>query len=392
MSVSQDPTVELWRHAAIELLAASHALSAASNQPWRADPGAGWWVLGDVAVALEAVLVLDTRLEEVGVLSGHDRSVSAMGLAEQRMVLSQTARVAGWEARTAAADEAIARVPRQARSSVLQPVSLVAAPEDLAGAQEMLGRFLSPMVARDSFYCEEPEISAECARQVAASQLFLCRTFAHAAAYSATTSVFVRFFEQRAEVLAAWQPQLSYLIDVSAHEPNMRRFWQQSELTTAVARMVDHGVRIKLQPGQMVELARATHTVTHNLGKSLRRELLRANSNLRDGHPRHEYGPVRVGKSSKLETTLTDLVKMPNPTNRSPGSATHSSEQRSSTSWTRPPHPLGQRHRSQPLAERPTTPPRSRPTPAAPPATRSARCTTGVIGMRTGGTRALEHC
>ena len=101
MSVSQDPTVELWRHAAIELLAASHALSAASNQPWRADPGAGWWVLGDVAVALEAVLVLDTRLEEVGVLSGHDRSVSAMGLAEQRMVLSQTARVAGWEARTA---------------------------------------------------------------------------------------------------------------------------------------------------------------------------------------------------------------------------------------------------------------------------------------------------
>ena len=156
-------------------------------------------------------------------------------------------------------------------------------------------------------------ISAECARQVAASQLFLCRTFAHAAAYSATTSVFVRFFEQRAEALEALQPQLSYLIDVSAHEPNMRRFWQQSELTTAVARMVDHGVRNKLQPGQMVELARATHTVTHNLGKSLRRELLRANSNLRDGHPRHEYGPVRVGKSSKLETTLTDLVKMPQP-------------------------------------------------------------------------------
>jgi hypothetical protein len=50
----------------------------------------------------------------------------------------------------------------------------------------------------------------------------------------------------------------------------MRRFWQQSELTTAVARMEDQGVPIKLQPTQMVELAKATHEVTHNLGKAVR--------------------------------------------------------------------------------------------------------------------------
>lgn len=60
---SPDDTVETWRVAGLELLAASHALSAATEQPWRTDPGAGWWVMRDVAVALEAVLVLDSRLD-----------------------------------------------------------------------------------------------------------------------------------------------------------------------------------------------------------------------------------------------------------------------------------------------------------------------------------------
>jgi len=64
---------------------------------------------------------------------------------------------------------------------------------------------------------------------------------------------------------------------------------------------------------QMAELAKATHEVAHNLGKSLRRELLRDNSNLVDAHPRHKNGPVRVGRRSRLETTVTDLVNLPAP-------------------------------------------------------------------------------
>ncbi len=63
----------------------------------------------------------------------------------------------------------------------------------------------------------------------------------------------------------------------------------------------------------MLALANATHEVTHNLGRSLRRELLRTHSNLRDGSPRHAGGPVRVGRGSRLEATLTDLVNMPAP-------------------------------------------------------------------------------
>lgn len=311
---SDDPTVELWRAAAIELLSASHALSSAEDQPWRTDPGDGWWVMRDVAVALEAVLVLDSRLEEVGLLAEHQRPDYAMGLDEKRMVLSQTARIATWHATGASAEEATPRLRPSEPSTVVEPVSLVSTPADLAAAQQRLARFLRPMMASDAFYADEPEISADSARQVTASQLYLCRAFARAAGQSAKTNLFTAFFEERLEVLESLQPQISHLADLKGeHEPNMRRFWQQSELTTAVARMEDHGVPIRLQPTQMIELAKATHEVTHNLGKALRSELLRGNSNLIDAHPRHRDGPVRVGRRSRLETTLTDLINLPAP-------------------------------------------------------------------------------
>ena len=91
----------------------------------------------------------------------------------------------------------------------------------------------------------------------------------------------------------------------------MPRFWQHSGLTAAITRMRDQGIELTLQPLQMLARANATDEVTHILGRSLRRELLRPNSNLRDGHPRHEDGPARVGRRSRLEATLTDLVNMP---------------------------------------------------------------------------------
>ncbi len=312
-AASEDLTVEAWREAGIEMLSASHALSAAEEQPWRNDAGAGWWVLRDVAVALEAVLVLDSRLEEVGLLAEHQRPEYAMGLDEKRMVLSQTARVAAWHATSAIPEEATPRLQPLPRSTVVEPVSMVSAPADLAAAQRRLARFLTPMLASDAFYAEEPEITADCARQVTASQLFLCRAFAKAAGASGKTSMFEAFFTERAEVLESLQPQISHLADVRGDpEPNMRRFWQQSELTTAVVRMDEAGEPLRLQPTQMVELAKATHQVTHNLGKALRRELLRGNSNLIDAHPRHD-SPVRVRRRSRLEATVTDLVNLPEP-------------------------------------------------------------------------------
>lgn len=311
---SSDKTVELWRSAAIEMLSASHALSAAAEQPWTTEPGAGWWVMRDIATSLEALVVLDARLDEVGLLNSHHRPSFFMGIDEKRMVLSQAARVATWHATTASPDEATPRPIRTASATLVRPVALVSEPGDIARAQGRLARFLRPMHAHDAFYDGSPEITADAARQITASQLFLCDAFARAADRNTGTSGFSGFFTERAEVLAALQPRIAHLVDVRDHpEPNMRRFWQQAELTTAVTRMLDQGGDLRLGPTQLLELARTTHAATHNLGKALRRELLRTNTNLIDANPRYEGGPRRVPRRSPLETTLTDLVNMSAP-------------------------------------------------------------------------------
>ena len=70
-SPSSHPSVELWRTAAVDLTAATHALVTAREKPWLEDPAQAWHLLGDTAVSLEAVLVLDEALEQAGVLAGH---------------------------------------------------------------------------------------------------------------------------------------------------------------------------------------------------------------------------------------------------------------------------------------------------------------------------------
>lgn len=316
IAASNDHTVQSWQTAAIELLSASHALSAAEEQPWLTDPGAGWWVLRDIAVALEAIVVLDGRLTEVGLLAGLQDSPDSLTLSEKRTVLSQAARVATWNAVSASPEDATPRLtPR--RTVVAHPVAMVSAPTDLAAAQRRLAQFLRPLSASNAFYAGQPEISADCVRQITSSQLGLCRSFAKAARRAARTSSFEAFFAERAEVLQSLAPQLTHLADLrSDREHAMRRQWQQVELTTAVARMESRGASIRLEPHQFAELAEATHEVTHQLGRVLRRELLRRNSNLVDAHPRHLNGPVPIKRRSKLETTTTDLVNLPAPVPR----------------------------------------------------------------------------
>lgn len=317
-TVSADATVEAWRAAAVDLQAGSHALSAAAEQPWRSDPGAGWWVMRDVAVALEAVLVLDSRLEEVGLLADHQRPEYAMGLDEKRMVLSQTARVATWYATSASPDEATPREPAAATAGVtvgvVAPVALVGGPEDLAAAQRRLARFVKPTTPSDTFD-DEPEITADAAKHVVASQLQLCRVFARAAEASAATRTLAAFFSDRADVLEELRPKINHLVD--AHErrdpTNKRSSWQQSELVNAVERMETGGDPIRLEPAQVLELAKATHEVTHNLATSLRRELLRGNSNLLDADPTVPAAPSRVTRYSPVDRTLTDLAALPAP-------------------------------------------------------------------------------
>ena len=69
-----------------------------------------------------------------------------------------------------------------------------------------------------------------------------------------------------------------------------------------------------LTPGQLVDLANATHEVTRNLAITLRRELQRETTNLRIDDPTQTIGPTRVVRGTRLSVSLTDLAHQPPPT------------------------------------------------------------------------------
>lgn len=307
---SDDLAVELLRLAAIELLAGSHALDVASERPWLRDRGGGWYLVRDVAVTTEALLVLDSRLGEVGLLNEHHRPESALGLEEQRMVASQCARTATWHATSDTPDLATPDVP--GRPAPAGPVQTIMQASDLASAQRRLATFLKPMHAGDAQYTGEPDCDATTARTVVASQLFLCKHFEDLTRGVPGTQAIRDEFATRREILqdvAAFMPRLS---DAEDRGRNLRAAWQQGELTTAFSRMRRAG-EVSLNPAQLLDLANATHDATHTVGKALRRELLRDTTTLRMDDPTKQVGRTRVYRRHPLERALTDLVNVPAP-------------------------------------------------------------------------------
>lgn len=309
---SSNLTVERWRRVASELLAGSHALDTAADRPWLTDFGAGWFVIRDVAAALEAFVVLDDRLDQVGLLTRHDRPAQTLGLEARRLTTSQCSRIASWHATNDLPDQAAPRPSGD--SAVVDGVRMVTTPSDLAASQQHLGAQLRPLHNSNALYDGEPEISADAARQIVASQLFLNTLFARMASMSAKTQPLRAQFEARSDLLQEIQPQLRHLIDVQHNDPNRHRMWQQTEITTAVRRMQRDRVQFTLPPPQILTLANATHEVSHNLAQSLRRELLRDDSNLRIADITSEIGATRVRRYHPLERSLTDLVSLPPPT------------------------------------------------------------------------------
>jgi hypothetical protein len=308
---SDDPTVELWRQAAIKLLAGTHALDAAEERPWLIDAGGGWHVMRDIAVTLEALLVLDSRLDEVGLLSEHQRRAPTHELEERRMLAALCARLATWHATSDAPDFAKAEDPTE--RVVVGPVQTITSSSQLALAQRRLASYLRPTHANDGFYDGKPAIDATTARMVIASQAFLTREFARAATKVEGGEPIGAELARRCALLGGIQASMAYLIDAEAHPRKMHVTHQQGELTTAVGRLQRDGAELRMSPAQLLDLANATHEATQNAAKALRRELLRDTSNLRLADPTREVGPTRVPRGHPLERSLTELVNVPPP-------------------------------------------------------------------------------
>ena len=309
------PTVERWRSAAVALLAGSHALDSALDQPWLRDHGAGWYLIRDLAVAIEAVVVLDSRLGEIGLLNGLLPGKGTIVGDDARLVTSQCARVATWHATTDAADLAVPERGARARV-VVGPVRLVTRAADVAAAQRQLARLLRNLGEPGVMGPGRAPFSAAIARMVTASQLLVV-TYAERLAErcpNADVSEIARNFTDRKEVLQTVQATMANLVDHECVEDDKRVPWQQGEITTAIRRLERDRLPASLSAEQLLDLAGATHDVTRIAARNLRRELLRDTGNLRTIDPFGQVGHTRVHKGHPLERALTDLYHLSPPT------------------------------------------------------------------------------
>lgn len=305
-------TVDLWRRAAVEFLAGTHALETTQDPTWAHDPGSGWYVLRDLAAAVEATVVLDQRLRQVGLLSQHDRTPNTGPVDEHRLIAGHVARAATWYATSSSPDHATPHLVHD-RDLHQGAIYLVSTATDLIAAQRRLASYLRPLSGMSSAYRGEPLISASTARQVVSSQLFLTSLFAEVAAAHPTAGSLAREFTARKETLESIQPRLRYLTDVRSHEVDRHVRAQQGELTSAVRRMKRDGKPFALTGAQILDLATATHQVHLHFATSLRREIRRQDSNLGLAHPIHRKRIRPVGRRSQLDVALTDLISLPAP-------------------------------------------------------------------------------
>jgi len=317
---------DLWRTAALESLAASNALSA-DPAAW-ASTAARWLVVRDLAVGLEAVVLLDDVLREVGLLNQHDAPSAPGQVAETRAVLSQAARVASWRATTYAADDLAPRSRPEIMNEVREhgPVRLVRSMTDLPAAQERLARALTPLTAHNSAFTGEPHLSARAARHLVIGQLQVTVVSQQIVSRRPALKQ-TQVLADRAHQLSEIDRHLSYLVD---HDPRLQMagtliYWQQAEITTSLRRMIRDRDLQALPPGQQTALNDANAAACRQLAVALRRELLRDDTNLRLADPTGQVGPTRVHRYSPLERALTDLVRTAEP---SPHSATSVSLQR----------------------------------------------------------------
>ncbi|MCM0621960.1 hypothetical protein [Nocardioides bruguierae] len=304
---SDDPAVGLWRTAAVESMSASHVLSTSSDRTWRQQESARWHVLRDVSTTLESLLILDDALREVGLRNEHDAPVPSMDATTRRAVLSQTTRLAGWFAPSEPTDHAVAAPDTPAPTRHATPVHLVKRAADLPGAQRALASSLRARTATNTGFADEPHITATSARHLVSGQLFVLDLARRLAPQPISPGGAVDIMNQS---LTQVDRQIQRLIDLdpSRSEATALPFLQQAEIVTSLHRLLRDRQLHPLTPAQADEWGETTRAATHALAVSLRRELLRDDSNLRIDDLTGSVGPTRVLRRSALECAVTALI------------------------------------------------------------------------------------
>ena len=253
----QAPVAEAWR-----LLARSLFLGNVDLQS-DADRGAlgaatAWYLLGDAATTIEALVVIDERLSRSGSLPQAGDALNA------RLLAGDVARTAVWLGEDQSPDLAAADLTEASLGS--PPVWLIRTPHDFAPAQRALAGFLRPRVADETVDVYGGRPGLHTARALATGQIRLAEVFASWADSAGAPAIGERFRARVTAYQALHQSTLRLI------EPSPSRSLvvdqQLSELVQGIRRLPAS----RLSPAQLHYLDTATHQLTVNAGATLRRE------------------------------------------------------------------------------------------------------------------------
>lgn len=298
--------------AARELVVANHVLDTADPQPWRTDPTARAALAADTAQLVEALAVLDQRLDAAGALTGHlaadGEATTTASVTTARLLASTVDRLAQWTADHAPPD--LASTPPRRPPAHHQPVRLVRCPGDLAGAQAHLELLLAPMATRDLHL--PYRLSADTAATVARNQAILLHHLHDCIAASPEQSGDRTGASARIERLRDPFEQAVYtltgLYDATGARIQHLLRNQQREISVAV----NTGHLAALSDRQATELLCATEATLSTWAAAVRREASRNDTELRVARRGPTGTPLygRIGEDGPADRALAALAAL----------------------------------------------------------------------------------
>ncbi len=254
--------VDLWRAVARHLLLGNADLDTATEARWHHQDRPAWYLVGDAARTLEALVILS----DVPVLPKRRRTDAMLG---HRLAASAVARVADWYGTDPAPDLAVASPEATLGVAGGPRIQLIQRPEDFVRAQWALARFLRPARDRRAFG-EDPANTADrvgllAARAITTGQVRLAETFARWAGNTLGGEAFAESFRARIPRYLALHRSTSRLTELRpAHSPLV--ISQQSELVQRLRRFPT----VHLAAAALHDLDAATHRVAVTAGRALR--------------------------------------------------------------------------------------------------------------------------
>jgi hypothetical protein len=154
---------ELWRTLARHLTLGNADLTAQPDAASRSG-SAEWYLIGDLGVTVDTLIVLDQRLAT----DGHLPRKPARSYLEDRLAVGGVTSVAAWRGTDPSPDHA-----RAASGSPTEGVRLIRRPEDYAAAQRTLAGFTRPRPIEETLDLFGGRPGLHAARTIAAGQVRL---------------------------------------------------------------------------------------------------------------------------------------------------------------------------------------------------------------------------